>query len=68
MLRRRLSVLLLVMVIELEIKIRSRRRSDSDVKVHAIGGYLPMRWVEYDHQEVSISMDKYSIHGRNTSP
>ena len=26
---------------------------------------LPMRWVEYDHEEVPISMDKYSIHGRN---
>ena len=26
-------------------------------KVHAIGGYLPMRWVEYDHEEVPISMD-----------
>ena len=24
-----------------------------------------MRWVEYDHEEVPISMDKYSIHGRN---
>ena len=33
--------------------------------VHAIGGFLPMRWVEYDHEEVPISMDKYSIHGRN---
>ena len=32
-------------------------------KVHAIGGYLPMRWVEYDHEEVPISMDKYFIHG-----
>ena len=32
-------------------------------KVYAIGGYLPMRWVEYDHEEVSFSMDKYSIHG-----
>ena len=32
-------------------------------KVHAIGGYLPMRWVEYDHEEVPFSMDKYSIHG-----
>ena len=32
-------------------------------KVHAIGGYLPMRWVEYDLEEVPISMDKYSIHG-----
>ena len=27
------------------------------------GGFLPMRRVEYDHQEVPISMDKYSIHG-----
>ena len=33
--------------------------------VHPIGGFLPMRWVEYDHEEVPISMDKYSIHGRN---
>ena len=31
-------------------------------KVYAIGGYLPMRWVEYNHEEVPISMDKYSIH------
>ena len=31
----------------------------------AIDGFLPMRWVEYDHEEVPISMDKYSIHGRN---
>ena len=31
-------------------------------KVHAIIGYLPTRWVEYDHEEVPISMDKYSIH------
>ena len=36
-------------------------------KVHAIGGYLPMRWVEYDHEKVSISMDKYSIHGCDRS-
>ena len=33
--------------------------------VHLIGGFLPMRWVEYDHEEVPISMDRYSIHGRN---
>ena len=33
--------------------------------IHAIGGFLPMRWVEYEHEEVPISMDKYSIHGRN---
>ena len=33
--------------------------------VHAIDGFLPMRWVEYDHAEVPISMNKYSIHGRN---
>ena len=33
--------------------------------VHAIDGFLPMRWVEYEHEEVPISMDKYSIHGRN---
>ena len=32
-------------------------------KVHAIGGYLPMKWVEYDHEEIPFSMDKYSIHG-----
>ena len=32
-------------------------------KVHTIDGYLPMRWVEYDHEEVPFSMDKYSIHG-----
>ena len=25
--------------------------------VHAIGGYLPMRRVKYDHEEVPISMD-----------
>ena len=31
-------------------------------KVHAIDGYWPMRWVEYDHEEVPISMDKYFIH------
>ena len=31
-------------------------------KVYAIDGYLPMRWVEYDHEEVSISMNKYFIH------
>ena len=31
-------------------------------KVHAIDGYLPTRWVEYDHEEVPMSMDKYSIH------
>ena len=36
-------------------------------KIHAIGGYLPMRWVEYDHEEVPFSMDKYSIHGSTTS-
>ena len=30
-----------------------------------IGGFLPMRWVEYDYEEVPFSMDKYSIHGRN---
>ena len=36
-------------------------------KVYAIGGYLPMRWVEYDHEEVPFSMDKYSIHGSATS-
>ena len=34
-------------------------------KVHAIDDYLPMRWIEYDYEEVPISMDKYSIHGRN---
>ena len=33
--------------------------------VHHIGGFLPMRWVKYDHEEVPISMDKYFIHGRN---
>ena len=33
--------------------------------IHAIGGFCPMRCVEYDYEEVSISMDKYSIHGRN---
>ena len=33
--------------------------------VRSIGGFLPMRGVEYDHEEVPISMDKYSIHGRN---
>ena len=32
---------------------------------HGSNGFLPMRWVEYDHEEVPISMDKYSIHGRN---
>ena len=32
-------------------------------KIYAIDGYLPMRWVEYDHEEVPFSMDKYSIHG-----
>ena len=26
--------------------------------VHPIGGFLPMRWVEYDHEEVPIFMDK----------
>ena len=31
--------------------------------IHAIDGYLPMSWVEYDHKEVPISMDKYFIHG-----
>ena len=31
-------------------------------KVHAIGGYLPMRWMEYDHEEVPISTDRYFIH------
>ena len=24
--------------------------------VHAVGGYLPMRWVEYDHKDVPISI------------
>ena len=33
--------------------------------VYAIDGFLLMRWVEYDHEEVPISMDKYFIHGRN---
>ena len=33
--------------------------------IYAIDGFLPMRWVEYDHEEVPISMDKYFIHGRN---
>ena len=33
--------------------------------VHAIGGFLPMKRVEYDHEEVPFSMDKYSIHGWN---
>ena len=33
--------------------------------IHAIDGFLPMRWVEYDYKEVPISMDKYSIHERN---
>ena len=36
-------------------------------KVHAIGGYLPMRWVVYDHEEVPNSMDKYFIHGCDRS-
>ena len=37
-------------------------------KVHAIDGCWPMRWVEYDHEEIPISMDKYFIHecGRST--
>ena len=33
--------------------------------IHPIYGFLPMRWVEYDHEEVPISMEKYSIHERN---
>lgn len=33
--------------------------------IHAIGGYLFMRRVEYDHKEVPISMDEYFIHGCN---
>ena len=33
--------------------------------IHAIDVFLPMRWVEYDHEEIPISMDKYFIHGRN---
>ena len=33
--------------------------------VHAIDEFLPMRRVEYDHEEVPFSMDKYSIHGCN---
>ena len=32
-------------------------------KIYAIDDYLPMRRVEYDHEEVPISMDKYFIHG-----
>ena len=36
-------------------------------KIYAINDYLPIRWVEYDHEEVPISMDKYSIHGSATS-
>ena len=36
-------------------------------KVHAIGGYLPMKWVEYGHEEVPMFMDKYSIHGCSRS-
>ena len=32
--------------------------------VHPIGGSLPKRWVEYDHEEVPIYMDKCSIHER----
>ena len=36
--------------------------------VHPIGGFLLMRWVEYDHEEVSISMDKSSIHEHNSLP
>ena len=35
-------------------------------KVYAIDGYLLMRWVEYDHEEVPFFMDKYSIHGSAT--
>ena len=31
--------------------------------MHSSGGYMLMRWVKYDHQEVPISMDTYSIHG-----
>ena len=30
-------------------------------KVHAIDGYWLMRWVESEHEEVPISMDKYFI-------
>ena len=33
--------------------------------VHPIGGFLPMRWVEYDHEEIPISMDKCSVHEHN---
>ena len=29
---------------------------------YAIDGHWPMRWVEYDHEEVPISMDKYFIY------
>ena len=32
--------------------------------VHLIGGFLPMRWVQYDHEEIPISIDKDSVHGR----
>ena len=34
-------------------------------EVHAIGGYLPMRWAEYDHEMVPFSMEYHYIHGRN---
>ena len=33
--------------------------------IYAIDGFLPMRRVEYDHEEIPFSMDKYSIHGCN---
>ena len=33
-------------------------------KVPTIGGYLPMRPVIYDYEEVSISMDRHIIHER----
>ena len=34
-------------------------------EVPTFGGFLPMRWVEYDHEEVPFSMEKYCIHERN---
>ena len=33
--------------------------------IYVINEFLTIRWVEYDYKEVPISMDKYSIHGRN---
>ena len=33
--------------------------------IYAIGEFLPMRRVKYDHEEVPFSVDKYPIHGWN---